>query len=189
MARYRWSQVLTPETWSLQHLSYLHLYRYKQKIGIFVFEYGNNEKKTWVYSLGTKGLQLRWQWWWLPWGCCTSTPVLQSCLGCHSSSPASLRHRLAQKCWRSRWRRKKSSAQSGRQNSLVYADCISNVLSYLLPFNDVEVVAIIVLVNYVLAIHAELLKHGIQHLWHLLLWCWVKYQFSESLFIFFLFFP
>lgn len=51
-----------------------------------------------VYSLGTKGLQARWQLLWLPWGCCTSMLVLQSCLGCHSSLPACPRHQPSQKC-------------------------------------------------------------------------------------------
>lgn len=50
--------------------------------------------------------------------------------------------------------------QLSQRISLVFTD----VLSYSLPFNDIEVVAIIVLVNYVLAVHTELLKHGIQHL-------------------------
>lgn len=42
------------------------------------------------------------------------------------------------------------------------------------PFNNVEVVPIIILINDVLAFDADLLKHGIQHLRHLFLWWWIN---------------
>lgn len=130
-----------------------------------------------VYSPGTKGLQVRLQLSWLLSGCCTSEPVLQNSLCCHSSPPT-CPHRLpSRKCWKSHWRRTlyghvltfDENVLSPWNPWCIFHQHLDLKCYEEAPLNHIKVIPVIILIDDVLSFCAELFKHGIQNLRHLFL--------------------